>query len=46
MVEPRQSPDVVDVRDGVLHRQVVDADAENAAVAAQCTGKKRKEREN
>lgn len=41
MIEPRQRPDVVDIRDGLLHRQVVDADAENAAVAAQCTGMKR-----
>lgn len=40
MIEPRQRPNVVDVRDGLLHRQVVDADAENAAVAAQCTGMK------
>lgn len=40
MIEPRQCPDVVDIRDCLLHRQVVDADAENAAVAAQCTGMK------
>lgn len=38
MIEPGQRPNVVDVRDGLLHRQVVDADAENSAVAAQCTG--------
>lgn len=40
MIEPCQRPDVVDICDGLLHRQVVDADAENAAVAAQCTGMK------